>query len=169
MGKTIVMSLKELNIKGDVLDVGGDDFGVIYNVFREVEDEISLDYADFNDKNRLISNKFDATTFFFVLNDIWPNARREELIGEVISYIKDNGEIYIWDCIKNKGSIINNDIKVLLPNDRLKDFSLKKLNPFTTCTMEEVEKVLEKYCEVVETKQWEEIFYLKAIKKQRTL
>ncbi|MGL5151506.1 MAG: hypothetical protein ACRC7N_13145 [Clostridium sp.] len=166
MSKTFIMSLKSLNIKGDVLDVGGDDFGVIYNVFREVENEISLDYADYEDKNKLIKNKFDATTFFFILSEVWPQANRNELIDEVVSYIKENGEIYIWDVMKSKGQFILDDIRVLLPNDKIKDVELKRINPFTVCGMDEIKKELEKKCEVVETKQWEDIFYIKAIKKR---
>lgn len=165
MGKTLVISLENLKITGDILDVGGDDFGVIYNVFKEVESELSLDYADTDDGKRLREKSFDAATLFFAMGDLGKKRNKEELIKEIVQYLKVNGEVYIWDIVKNKGEFINNTVKVILPNSKVKDFKIKKINPFLTCSMEEVEKSLEKYCKVVETKQWEELFFIKAIKK----
>lgn len=165
MGKTLVMSLENLKIEGDILDIGGDDYGVIYNVFKEVENELALDYANTDDGKRLKRNRFDAATLFFGMGDLKQSKKREDLLKEILQYLKEDGEVYIWDIVKNKGEFINNTVKVILPNSKIKNFTLKKMNPFLTCSMEEVEKVLEKYCEVVETKQWEQLFFIKAVKK----
>lgn len=165
MGKTVVMSLEDLKIEGDILDIGGDDFGVIYNVFREVEGELSLDYASTEDGRRLKGSRFDAATLFFAIGDLKRNKKKENLIKEIVGYLKYDGEIYIWDIVKNKGEFINNTVKVILPNNKIKNFTLKKMNPFLACSLEDVEKALEKYCKVVETKQWEQLFFIRAIKK----
>ena len=38
MGKTIVLNLSHINIRGDVLDVG-ESFGVIYNIAKDIDDK----------------------------------------------------------------------------------------------------------------------------------
>ena len=53
MGKTLVINLEDINLKGDVLDVGQENFGVIYSISKEVEAELSLDYVFSNDKEGL--------------------------------------------------------------------------------------------------------------------
>ena len=37
MGKTIVINLEDINIEGDILDVGENNFGVIYNISKEIK------------------------------------------------------------------------------------------------------------------------------------
>ena len=45
MGKTLVINLEDVNIQGDILDVGENNLGIIYNISKEVLEEISIDYT----------------------------------------------------------------------------------------------------------------------------
>lgn len=162
MGKTLIINLNDIKIQGDILDVSGEKNGVIYNISKEVEDEIALDVDYVDDNNILKERKYDAGTIFFNLNNIWSNRKRECLIKEVISYLKENGKIYIWDISKERGKIIDNKVKVVLPNEKVKQVELKNFNPMISCNFEEIKKILEKYCKIEETKVWEDIFYIKA-------
>lgn len=162
MGKTLIINLNDIKIQGDILDVSGEKNGVIYNISKEVEDEIALDVDYVDDNNILKERKYDACTIFFNLNNIWSNRKREGLIKEVISYLKENGKIYIWDISKERGKIIDNKVKVVLPNEKVKQVELKNFNLMISCNFEEIKKILEKYCKIEETKVWEDIFYIKA-------
>ena len=64
MGKTLVINMKDIVIEGDILDVAGDITGIIYNISKEIDDEISVDYVDGENKNLLKHRKYGACTFF---------------------------------------------------------------------------------------------------------
>ncbi|SFC78248.1 hypothetical protein [Clostridium uliginosum] len=164
MGKTLVINLEDIDLKGDILDVGQENFGVIYSISKEIEDELSLDYIFSENKSELKSSEYDACTFFFNLNRFWSSIEKEKLIKEVSSYVKENGEIFIWDINKDRGKVFNNKIKVILPNNRIKEFTFKNLNPVISSSIEEVKKIISKYFNIEEVKLWEDIFFIRAKK-----
>ena len=164
MGKTLVINLEDINLQGDILDVGERNFGVIYNISKEVEDELSLDYVYSDSKVELKSREYDACTFFFCLNKIWTSLEKEKLIREISSYIKENGEIFIWDINKERGKVFNNKIRIILPKGKVKEFTFKNLNVLLSSNIEEIKKILEKYFEIEETKSWEDIFFIRGKK-----
>lgn len=164
MGKTLVIDMEDVNLKGDILDVGENNLGVIYNLSKEIEDELSLDYVDNESKVELQSRKYDACTFFFELNRLWTNIEREKVIKDICSYIKEDGEIFVWDINKIRGKVFNNKIKVILPKDNVKEFTFKNMNPFSSSNADEIKKILEKYFKIEETKSWEDIFFIKGRK-----
>ncbi|WP_105177133.1 hypothetical protein [Clostridium cagae] len=164
MGKTLVINLEDINLKGDILDVGQENFGIIYSISKEVEDELSLDYVFSNDKEGLEGSEYDACTLFFNLNRFWSNIEKEKLIKEINSYIKENGEILIWDINKERGKLFNNKIRVILPKGKVKEFTFKNLNPIISSNVEEVKKILLKYFDVEEVKVWEDMFFIRAKK-----
>ena len=53
MGKTLVINMEEVELKGSILDVGEKNLGVIYNLSKDIEDELSLDYIDDSSKTEL--------------------------------------------------------------------------------------------------------------------
>ena len=68
MGKTIIINLEKVNIHGDILDVGEQNLGVIYNLTKEAQEEMSLDYVNEETKVELKNSTYNACTFFFELN-----------------------------------------------------------------------------------------------------
>lgn len=164
MGKTLVINLENIIFQGDILDVGEKNLGIIYNISKEAKDEISLDYVSSDSKVELKDRKYDACTFFFELNKIWTSLEKERLIREISSYIKESGEIFIWDINKERGKIFNNKIKVILQNEKVKEFTFKNLNVLLSSNIEEIKKILEKYFEIEETKAWEDVFFIKGKK-----
>ena len=165
MGKTLVIDLVDVILQGDILDVGEKNLGIIYNISKEAEDEISLDYVSSDTKIELKDRKYDACTFFFDLNKIWTSLEKEKLIKEISLYLKECGEIFIWDINKERGKVFNNKIKVILPNGKVKEFTFRNLNILLSSNIEEIKKILEKYFEIEETKAWEDIFFIKGKKR----
>ncbi|WP_411168843.1 hypothetical protein ACH36K_17345 [Clostridium sp. MB05] len=163
MGKTIVLNLSDVKLNGDILDVG-ESFGVIYNISKDVMDEISVDYVGAENSNRLKEEDYDTCTMFFHLSKLWNNSSRLKLIEEVTKYIRVGGSIYIWDINKEIKSIVNNKIMAVLPSGKVREFEFKNLNPLIKSDMEENKKFLEKYYEIEETKLWEDIHFIKGIK-----
>ena len=164
MGKTLVIDLEDVILQGDILDVGEKNLGIIYNISKEAQDELSLDYVSSNMKIELKDRKYDACTFFFDLNKFWTSLEKENLIKEISSYLKKDGEIYIWDINKERGKVFNNKIKIILPNGKVKEFTFRNLNVLLSSNIEEIKKILEKYFEIEETKAWEDVFFIKGKK-----
>lgn len=164
MGKTIVINMNDFHIEGDILDLSRDNSGIIYKISKEVEEELSVDYVDVDNRNALKRRKYDACTFFFNLSDIWGNRRKEGLIKEVCGYLKEQGEIYIWDVNKDSGGFLDYKINAILPNGEIKEVGINNYNPLLNCKFEEIKKILEKYAKIEETKLWEDVFFIKAIK-----
>jgi hypothetical protein len=164
MGKTLVIDLEDVILQGDILDVGEKNLGIIYSISKEAKEELSLDYVSNDTKIELKNVKYDACTFFFDLNKIWTSLEKESLIKEVSSYLKEYGEIFIWDINKERGKVFNNKIKVILPNRKIKEFTFRNLNPLLSSNIGEIKKILEKYFEIEETKAWEDVFFIKGKK-----
>ena len=130
MGKTIVLNLNHINIKGDVLDVG-ESFGVIYNIAKDIDDEVSVDYIEEENSELLKERSYDNCTIFFALSNIWGDYQREKLLQKISRSIKSGGSIYIWDINKEIGKLFNNKIRVILPSEKIKEFQFKNLNPMS--------------------------------------
>ena len=163
MGKTIVLNLSDVRLQGNVLDVG-ESFGVIYNISREIMDEISIDYVYAGEKDTLMKTEYNTCTMFFCLSRFWNTVSKSRLIEEVSKYIEPGGELFIWDINKEMKDMINNKIITILPSGSLKEFEFKNLNPLIKSNIEENEKLLEKYYIIEETKLWEDIHFIKARK-----
>ncbi len=169
MVKTLVINLEDVVIQGDIIDVGEQNLGIIYNISKEAEEELSLDYVNSDTKIDLENRKYDACTFFFELNKIWTSLEKERLIKEISSYVKEGGEIFIWDINKERGKVFNNKIKVILPKGKIKEFTVKNLNVLSSSNIDEIKKILEKYFKIDETKAWEDVFFIKGTKLESKL
>ncbi|MCQ2969079.1 MAG: hypothetical protein MJ191_02960 [Clostridium sp.] len=164
MGKTIILNLSHINIRGDVLDIG-ESFGVIYNIAKDIDDEVSVDYIEEENSEILKERSYDNCTIFFALSNIWGDYKRESLIENISKSIKTGGSIYIWDINKERGKLFNNKIRVILPSEKIKEFQFKNLNPMSSSIIEETKKILLKQFNIEEEKVWQDIYYIKARKK----
>lgn len=154
-----------VDIEGDILDLSCDESGVIYSISKDIEQEISVDYIDESRRHELKGRTYDACTFFFNLNNILTKKKRQRLIKEVSKYIKTGGKIFLWDVNKKRGKIINNKVEILLPNGKIKEGTLKNNNLLSKCNYDEILKMLKKYYTIEENKLWEEMFFIKGVKK----
>ena len=163
MGKTIVLNLSHINIWGDVLDVG-ESFGVIYNIAKDIDDEVSVDYIEEENSEVLKERSYDNCTIFFALSNIWGDSQRERLLQKISRSIKTGGSIYIWDINKEMGEISNNKVMTVLPSGKIKEFEFKNLNPISKSNIDDTKKLLsDTYC-IKEEKLWEDIFFIKGEK-----
>ena len=165
MNKTMIINIDYFNPTGDVLDVTTEKCGVIYSYAKGIEDEISIDYVDEDNKAILEKRRYDACTFFFNINSIGSSRKKEQIIREVNTYLKKNGEIYIWDINKDRGEIIDRKMKILISNNKFKETTIKNLNFLCECNCEEIEKIVSKYYIIEECRVWSDMFYIRAKKK----
>ncbi|NLK96400.1 MAG: hypothetical protein GX275_14640 [Clostridiales bacterium] len=165
MKRTLVVNMNYVDIYGDVLDVSNDDLGVIYNMYKDIEDELSIDYVDSENKRKLKGRKYDACTFFFSLNKIWSDRGKEVILKEVTDYLNCNGKIFFWDINKSKFKSVDSNIKILLPSGKIRGGSVINYNPLCYSNYEKMLKILEKYYIIEDTKVWNEMFFIQGRKK----
>ena len=163
MKKTLILNLKDIKISGEVLDVSKEDNEIISSLIVDNNDEIAIDLsgeseASINDK------EYGVCTIFFYLSSIWNTTKREMLIEDIYNKLEDNAKIYIWDINKNIGEFVDSKLKVLLPNEEMKELKIKNNNIIASSNLEECKKILEKKFKIEETKVWEDIYFVKGIK-----
>ncbi|SHI86913.1 hypothetical protein SAMN02745163_00897 [Clostridium cavendishii DSM 21758] len=160
------IDMRNVNFKGNVLDIGSENYGVIYNLIKEDECEISVDYL-INDISKESEHymMYETAVIFFSLSKLWNNFERKKLLFETWQTLKKGGELHIWDYEKNTKEIINENITVTLKNDKIKKFNYSNKNPFCEFSLETSKKILEKYYEIEETSLCSGIIYLKAKRK----
>ena len=164
MNKVLILNMEHLKLEGDILDVTSENAGVIYSLSKEVEEELSVDYVE--EESELEKKKYDVCTFFFNLNNVNGGLKKESLIKKVTESLKDNGSIYLWDMNKTRGEVVDYKIKVILPNNKIKEGVIKNLNPLISCNFKQIKKILSKYYIIKEEKQWEDVFFLNGVKKK---
>ncbi len=163
MSKTLILNLRDTKLEGNILDVG-ESFGVIYNISKDIFGEIAVDYVASDNNNKIMENDYDTCTMFFYLSSLWSNSNKARLLEEVTKYLKVGGKIYIWDINKEPKQIVNNKIMAVLPSGKIKEFEFKNLNPLSKSSLELNEKLLEKYYKIEESKLWEDMHFIKAVK-----
>lgn len=166
MARTINLDMSEVEFKGDVLDIGRENYGIIYNLLKHNEDEISVDYilneSHEDEKNE---DKYDTAVIFFSLSTMWNVNERKKLLFQVWKKLKEHGELYIWDYDKRQKEVVNETIKVKFPKNNTRNFTFKNKNPFCEFSLEDAKKILEKYYEIEETRVCDRIIFLKVIRK----
>lgn len=104
MGKTIILNLRDVKLKGDVLDVG-ESYGVIYNISKDAIDEVSVDLLEGSIDEKNTYGEYDTCTVFFYLSSMWRDSSKANLIREASKLVKVGGKIYMGYKQRNWRSI----------------------------------------------------------------
>lgn len=152
---TKVVNLKYANLDGKVLDISGDNVGIIYN------------YLKIKNENNIIIEPseeiYDSVAIFFSLSSL-SKYQSIDLINDVYSKVDENSDLYIWDRLKSKNEIIKDKIVVNLSNDTKKIFNLLNLNPFYEFNIKKIEHILTDKFYITDKIIWDDIIYIKAKK-----
>lgn len=163
MIREVVLDMSNINFKGNTLDVGINNYGIIYNILKQTKNEISVDYyiENFNEEYR---NQYDNGVLFFSLSQL-DKSETENVVKNIWSNVRFGGNIYIWDREKKRRETVNDKIKVLMPNENEKEIEFIDNSISSEFTINSSKKVLEKYFEIQETKVCDKIIFIKGIKR----
>ena len=123
----LVINMKDVKFGGNTLDVGNDNYGVIYNILKGEEDEISVDYYS-EDLSNQYKNFYDNGVTFFSLSQLATKGERDMVLKEIWQNLKVGGNLYIWDREKRVKEIIKDNINVLMPDGTTKEFKFSNIN-----------------------------------------
>ncbi|QGU95703.1 class I SAM-dependent methyltransferase [Clostridium bovifaecis] len=170
MEKEIVISMEKEIFTGEVLDIGADNYGVVYNVYKKSNKDFSVEYIDGRDKCKNIKeNSYDSCVLFLSFSSIIFRTSRKVLIEKIYNYLKKDGFVYIWDIDKGYGKTFYGKINVMLPQGGAKRISVREINVLKDTSSKTTLRLLEGYFDIIEFECSDNIYYIKAQKKRRDI
>ena len=166
MKKEILINMEKEVFHGDVLDIGFENYGVVYNLHKMYNQVTTVEYINGKDeKVYLQKGGYDSCVLMFSLSSIWLSHDKQVLLTEIFNYLKEDGHIYIWDIDKGFKSTYIANIKIFLPERKTRDIKVRDLNIFKDSSKEKTLKLIEEYFQVVDFKVINNIYYIKGKKK----
>jgi hypothetical protein len=163
----ISLDLKQSNFKGDLLDIGFHNYGVIYNIYKQNNAIIDIQYINEDKKNFSGESFYDSCALFLSLSGIMSKMRRKILLSKIYNVMRDDGEIHIWDIDKRYFKTFNKKVNIYLPNNKNKEIHIKDLNILKDTSKEGTIKIINKWFDIIDIETWEGLYYIKAQKKRR--
>lgn len=164
----IFINMEQEIFKGNLLDIGNDNYGIIYSLYKQYNEDNNLDYIYGREKKKKIEQEFyDNCVMLFSLSSIWTKYNKKHMFKEINKYLKEDGTIHIWDIDKGYGKLFNAKIKILLPNRKIKTIEIKDYNILKDTSKENLIKLLQHYFEIIDLRASDNIYYIKGRKKGR--
>jgi SAM-dependent methyltransferase len=156
------ISLEKEIFKGNILDIGFSNHGIIYNIYKQyTDDNSSIDYIEGKGgKIRIEEGIYDTCALFLTLSDIKSTHSKNKLMEEIYKFLKEDGLLYIWDIDKGFAKVFNGEIKIVLPDKSTKQIYLRDLNIFKNSSKESTTKILKPYFEILTLKNSDDIYYM---------
>ncbi|WP_333859888.1 class I SAM-dependent methyltransferase [Clostridium sp.] len=166
MSKSIFINMENQIFRGNLLDVGLHNEGIIYNVYKEFNDNINVEYINGKEEEENIKEDYyDNCILLFSFNKLWLNFKKKNFIKDIYKYLKEEGLLYIWDVDKGYNKIFNGYVKILIPGGKIKKIKIRDFNILKNNSKENTVKILDKYFKVLDLKNSDGLYYIKAQKK----
>ena len=162
---SVQIDMQDLDLKGDVIDVGVKNYGIIYKLCKQYEDEVALEYLMDEEKMLIEREYYDTAVLFFTLSPLRNAGKRRKLIKEIYQYIRECGEIIIWDINKAIGMAVDLQVEVLMKEKDSQTVNIRSMSPLKTLSLKQVKEIINPFFEVTEEKQGKTIFYLRAVRR----
>ncbi|NFB53299.1 class I SAM-dependent methyltransferase [Clostridium botulinum] len=167
--KEIVINMENEIFRGNLLDVGTDNYGIIYNIYKQYDEDSNLEYINGEEeKENIKEGYYDNCILLFSFSNIFFKKNRMNLIQDIYKYLKEGGNVYIWDIDKKIKETFNGKIKILLPGEKVKNISIKDLNVLKDSSIDTTIKLLDPYFEIKDLKSSDGVYYIKGKKKINT-
>jgi len=160
--KEVFINLETEIFKGNLLDIGFSNHGIIYNICKQyIDDSSSIDYIEGKDeKIEIEEGVYDTCALFFTLSDIRLTHNKSKLIKDIYKFLKVDGLLYIWDIDKGFAKSFNSEIKIVLPDKSTKQIHLRDFDIFKNSSKENTMKILQPYFKVSTLKSSDNVYYM---------
>ncbi|MCM8711334.1 class I SAM-dependent methyltransferase [Clostridium sp. SYSU_GA19001] len=163
--KDIFINMQQEVFTGNVLDIGTDNYGVIYSLYKQYNDGAVIEYVHGREERELIEKgSYDSCILLFSLNNLWFKYNKRKFIKDISEYLKENGVLYIWDIDKGYYKFFKGKVKILLPDKKIKEINLLDMNIFKDTSKDATLKMLKEFFEIIDLKYSDNIYYIKARK-----
>lgn len=163
--KDIFINMQQEVFTGNVLDIGADNYGIIYSLYKQYNDGAAIEYVHGREERGLIEKgSYDSCILLFSLNNLWLKFNKRKFIKDISEYLKQNGVLHIWDIDKGYSKFFKAKIKILLPDKKIKEINITDANIFKDTSKESTLKMLKQFFEIIDLKSSDNIYYIKARK-----
>ncbi|WP_343216372.1 class I SAM-dependent methyltransferase [Clostridium simiarum] len=162
-----IIDLKSFKFKGNVLDIGEENHGIVYNLFKNnEEDESTVDYIEGSENKSVLEKEYyHNVVLFFYLSTLWNGKDRRKVLKDAYEFLNPEGQIHIWDISKINSKILNEKIKLILPKEEIKEIKIKDYNIIKEYSKMDALNMLEELFEIKDIRQWNDVYYISAQKK----
>lgn len=168
MKEEIFINLEQEFFNGNVLDIGFCNKGIVYNLFKKYDFNDEINYINGEQcKDEIEEDFYDNCILFFSLSNIMLSNNKEKLIQDIYKYLKEDGNLYIWDIDKPFTKGFNAKIKILLPNKEIKKINIIDFNILKNASKENTVELLKNKFDIIDLKSSQNIYYLRAKRKGR--
>lgn len=167
MNKSIYVVLSEEIFQGNLLDIGMENYGIMYDAYKQFNDEISIDYINSKEESSIREDYYDKCILLFSFSKIKLRKNKFKLIREIHRYLKVGGSLYIWDIDKGYNEIYNFSVKIETPNKKLKEINIRDFNILKDSSIINTMKLLDCNFEVIDFNTKDRLYYIKANKIER--
>lgn len=166
MRKEIFINLEKEVFRGNILDIGLDNYGIVYNIYKQYHDNINVEYiSGKEEKESLKEGFYDSCILFFSFSSIWLRINKRKFIRDIYRYLSKDGLLYIWDIDKGYTKIFNATVKIVIPERKLRQIKLRDLNILKDTSKVNTIRMLEEHFSIIDAKSSDGIYYIKAKKK----
>lgn len=162
--KEVTINMEKEKFSGDLLDIESENYGIIYNIYKNANDEFNISYMDHN--NKIEKKSYDVCIMFLCFSSIIFKVNRRKILNKIYDSLKENGSIYILDVDKGYGKVYNKTVRFVLPNSQEKEVNIKEYNIFKDSSKESTCNLLGDYFDIINNECAESIYYIKAQKKR---
>lgn len=160
MKREVFINLEKEIFKGNLLDIGFSNHGIIYNICKQyIDDSKSVEYIEGNG-DKIEVGSYDTCVMFLTLSDIKFTQGRKKMIKDVYKFLKEDGLLYIWDIDKGFAKTFNSRINIMLPDKSTKKINFRDLNLFKNSSKENTIKIVKPYFEILTLKNSDNIYYM---------
>lgn len=161
--KEIFINMENEVFHGNLLDIGLENNGIVYNIYKEFNHNINLEYISGEDQGKnILEGYYDLCILLFSFSTIWPKTKKKTVVEHIHKYLNGNGMLYIWDVDKKIGKIFNGDIKILVPGKKLKKIKVRNFNPVEDDSKENTLDIISEYFDLKEYTFNGDIYHIKA-------
>lgn len=162
--KEIFINMENEIFRGNLLDIGLKNSGIVYNIYKEFNHDINLEYINGEEEEKNIKeSSYDVCILMFSLSSIWSKSKRRSVIECVHKYLRHGGMLYIWDIDKKPGKLFIGNIKILMPGKKLRIIKIRNINAVQNVSKEIVFNMIKKYFEIKEYNFTENMYHIEAM------
>lgn len=164
------IDMRNIDLSGNILDIGLESCGIIYNIYKlkNNESKFETEYIEGSKKIEVAEeNYYDCCINFFTFRFIFFPNEKIRYLNRIYEVLKDKGYLYIWDIDKGFGKTFSGKIRVMLPDRRIMTLNFTDNNILKVCSMKDTIKLVEQKFEVIDTRAWDGIYFIKARKKTK--
>lgn len=170
MMNNIYINLEKEIFAGNILDIGLENNGIVYNIAQKYEENFEIEYLEGKEGKKYIEKGiYDNCILFFSLKNFYNRNAKINLFKDIYKYLKPSGILYIWDIDKGFGKTFKGKIKIALPDKKIKEIYLKNINILNDNSKDTILQLLksEKF-DIISTVCSDNIYYIKSKKGEIT-